>query len=132
MVIELEKTKKSTEEQFRDEHIPSMDARKVVNAFKLNMVWDEDNTRSLAPINHVLVASTAKEITNLDGSKEYLAISNVNIHIVEVATGTDATLADFYIPANSYFVFKTRDEEKRLSVISASAGFIQFNELRKD
>jgi len=131
MTIELEKTKKTTEEQLRDEHIASMDARKVVNAFKLNMVWDEDNSRSLAPISHTLAGATAVEVINLDGSKEYLAISNVGIHLREAAAG-DADATDFYIPPNTYFIYKMRSEEDRLSIYSATAGFVQFNELRKD
>ena len=128
MTVELEKTKKTTEEQLRDEHMPSLDSRRVLNAPKLNMVWD--STRSQAPINHTLVAATAKEVANLDGSKEYLGISNADIHVLQ-GVG-DAAITDFYIPANTYFTVKGNEEATRLSIFSTIGGFVQFNELRKD
>ena len=122
------KERKTTEEQIRAEHSTPLQARKTLNSLKIGLTWDADNDRSLAPINQALAASTAVVISGLEGKKKYLGISSVPLHMLEADAG-DATVADFYVPANTYFFYEVRSETNRLSVLSPSAGFVQFSEL---
>ena len=128
------KVYKSTEELFRDEHLPEVNSRKVSDIIELPLKWDEGNSRSEAPLVIALPNSTNvvfdSSVLGFDPSATYLVVSDVPVHIA-IGDAVVATEDDFYVAADQKWIYKIMDKSGRMSIYhnSGGAGRIWFTRL---
>lgn len=132
MTQELDPLKKTTEEQLRDEHNASSSSRRTISG-PLVIPYDQDNSRSLAPITKA-ISGVAVEINKADDDLEHgvtyrVVCPQVGFYLLE-GTG-DATNTDLYIPAGEVIYLELNKSAKRYSVLGEGAGTIQFQQIGK-